>query len=157
MNPASTVKLLTTFAALDRLGPVYTWKTEIYGSGRTQGDVLEGDLIIKGYGDPKLTLERFWLLLRTVRQRGIRVIRGDLVLDRSYFAIPEDDPGQFDHQPFSPYNTGPDALLLNFKSVQIRLLPTGGGAVRVVSDPNPRSCSSSTGSATRVGRAGAIR
>ncbi|MGH8510387.1 MAG: D-alanyl-D-alanine carboxypeptidase/D-alanyl-D-alanine endopeptidase [Gammaproteobacteria bacterium] len=137
MNPASTVKLLTTFAALDRLGPVYTWKTEIYGSGRTQGDMLEGDLIIKGYGDPKLTLERFWLLLRTIRQRGIRVIRGDLVLDHSYFAIPADDPGQFDHQPFSPYNTGPDALLLNFKSVQIRLLPTGAGAVRVVSDPNP--------------------
>ena len=77
MNPASTVKLLTTFAALDRLGPAYTWKTEIYGSGRTQGEVLQGDLIIKGYGDSKLTLERFWLLLRTIRQRGIRVIRGD--------------------------------------------------------------------------------
>ncbi|MGH8587884.1 MAG: D-alanyl-D-alanine carboxypeptidase, partial [Gammaproteobacteria bacterium] len=80
MNPASTMKLVTTFAGLSALGPTYTWKTEVYRTGVQRGDILQGDLIIKGYGDPKLSLERFWLLLRGLRQQGIREIRGDLVL-----------------------------------------------------------------------------
>src|SRR3990172_203656 len=57
LNPASTIKLLTTFAALDQLGPAYAWTTEVYTTGTLQGDVLTGDLVIKGYGDPRLTLE----------------------------------------------------------------------------------------------------
>ena len=85
LNPASTIKLLTTFAALDQLGPAYRWTTEIYADGTLQGDVLNGNLVLKGYGDPRLTLENFWLMLRDLRARGVREIRGDLVLDRSYF------------------------------------------------------------------------
>jgi D-alanyl-D-alanine carboxypeptidase/D-alanyl-D-alanine-endopeptidase (penicillin-binding protein 4) len=92
MNPASTMKLVTTYAALELLGPSYTWKTEAYAAGNWQGDVLQGDLILKGYGDPKLTLEDFWLLLRRLRALGLREIRGDLVLDRSYFEAAEYDP-----------------------------------------------------------------
>ena len=85
MNPASTMKLVTTYAALELLGPTYTWKTEAYAGGTLQDGALQGDLILKGYGDPKLTLENFWLLLRRLRELGLREIRGDLVLDRSYF------------------------------------------------------------------------
>ena len=72
LNPASTIKLLTTFAALDQLGPAYQWTTEIYTDGQFQGDTLNGNLIIKGYGDPRLTLENFWLMLRNLRARGVR-------------------------------------------------------------------------------------
>ncbi len=122
-NPASTMKLVTTFAALDQLGPAYTWTTEAYATGTLQGDVLNGDLILKGYGDPRLTLENFWLMLRALRARGVRAIRGDLVLDRTYFAAENGDAARFDHEPTRPYNTPPDALLVNFKAVRLQFTP----------------------------------
>ena len=123
LNPASTMKLVTTYAALELLGPAYVWNTEIYGGGPLVNGVLNGDLILKGYGDPKLTIENFWLLLRNLRARGVRDIRGDLVLDRSYFAREEYDAARFDDQPTRPYNTGPDALLVNFKAVTVQFVP----------------------------------
>ncbi len=123
LNPASTIKLLTTFAALDQLGPAYQWATEIYADGTLTGDVLNGNLVLKGYGDPRLTLENFWLMLRNLRARGVREIRGDLVLDRSYFAREDADPAEFDNEPTRPYNTPPDALLVNFKALRLQFLP----------------------------------
>ena len=123
LNPASTIKLLTTFAALDQLGPAYRWTTEIYTDGTLAGDVLNGNLIIKGYGDPRLTLENFWLMLRNLRARGVRDIRGDLLLDRSYFAVDGGDPAEFDNEPTRPYNTPPDALLVNFKAMRLQFVP----------------------------------
>jgi D-alanyl-D-alanine carboxypeptidase/D-alanyl-D-alanine-endopeptidase (penicillin-binding protein 4) len=138
MNPASTMKLITTFAALELLGPAYTWKTEVYVGGPVAQGVLNGSLAIKGYGDPKLTLERLWLLLREVRARGVRVIRGDLVLDRSHFALPAADPGAFDGEPYRPYNVEPDALLLNFNAVRVHFVPEpADGRVRVYAEPHP--------------------
>ena len=94
MNPASTMKLVTSYAALEILGPTFTWRTEAYANGRVAGEVLEGDLVIRGMGDPKLTIENFWLLLRGLRARGLRDIQGDLVLDRSYYETQEDDAGR---------------------------------------------------------------
>ena len=79
MNPASTMKLLTTFAALDLLGPAYTWKTEAYLDGELKDGVLDGNLILKGYGDPKFTIEQFWLWLAELRSRGLREIRASVV------------------------------------------------------------------------------
>ncbi|MFI4922570.1 MAG: D-alanyl-D-alanine carboxypeptidase/D-alanyl-D-alanine-endopeptidase [Burkholderiales bacterium] len=135
-NPASTMKLLTTYAGLELLGPAFTWKTEFYALGTIEGEVLNGDLIIKGYGNPNLTLENFWLLLRDLRQRGIREIRGDLVLDRGYFTVLNTDPGQFDSEPYRPYNVAPDALLLNFKSIRLLFIPVAEKkTVKVVADP----------------------
>jgi D-alanyl-D-alanine carboxypeptidase/D-alanyl-D-alanine-endopeptidase (penicillin-binding protein 4) len=123
MNPASTIKLVTTLAALELLGPSYTWKTDFYADGALQGDTLGGDLIMRGTGDPKLTLENFWLMLRALRGRGLREIRGDLVLDRSYFAAADHDPASFDKEPARPYNVGPDALLVNYKSIRFHFVP----------------------------------
>jgi D-alanyl-D-alanine carboxypeptidase/D-alanyl-D-alanine-endopeptidase (penicillin-binding protein 4) len=138
MNPASTMKLVTTYAALELLGPAYTWKTEAYAGGNLQGSVLQGDLILKGYGDPKLTLESFWLLLRRLRASGLREIHGDLVLDRSYFEPVEYDPAKFDAEPTRVYNVGPDALLLNFKAVRFLFLPDADRkTVTVVAEPKP--------------------
>jgi D-alanyl-D-alanine carboxypeptidase/D-alanyl-D-alanine-endopeptidase (penicillin-binding protein 4) len=138
MNPASTMKLVTTYAALELLGPTYTWKTEAYISGSMQGDVLEGDLILKGYGDPKLTLENFWLLLHKLRALGLREIRGNLVLDRNYFEAAEDDPATFDGDPLRAYNVGPDALLVNFKAVRFLFVPDSERkSVTVIAEPKP--------------------
>jgi serine-type D-Ala-D-Ala carboxypeptidase/endopeptidase (penicillin-binding protein 4) len=138
MNPASTVKLLTTYAGLELLGPSFTWRTEAYADGPMRGDVLDGDLVLRGTGDPKLTIENFWLLLRALRARGLREIRGDLVLDRSYFATVPYDPGRFDNEPARAYNVGPDALLVNFKAIRFHFVPDPDGrSVRVIPEPDP--------------------
>jgi D-alanyl-D-alanine carboxypeptidase/D-alanyl-D-alanine-endopeptidase (penicillin-binding protein 4) len=123
MNPASVMKLVTTFTALELLGPAFTWKTEAYVDGEIKGGVLHGNLTLKGYGDPKITLESYWLLVRELRQKGLREIRGDLVLDRSYFSAGGHDPARFDDQPLRAYNVGPDALLVNFKTIRFILAP----------------------------------
>ncbi|HQZ45902.1 MAG TPA: D-alanyl-D-alanine carboxypeptidase, partial [Usitatibacteraceae bacterium] len=60
LNPASTIKLVTTFAGLDLLGPAYTFRTDVLAAGEISGGVLAGDLVLKGGGDPKLTYERLW-------------------------------------------------------------------------------------------------
>ncbi|MBI1174189.1 MAG: D-alanyl-D-alanine carboxypeptidase/D-alanyl-D-alanine-endopeptidase [Sideroxydans sp.] len=135
MNPASTMKLLTTYAALDMLGPAYTWKTEAYLGGKLEKGVLHGDLILKGYGDPDLTLEQFWLWLRDLRSRGLKEIRGNLVLDRSAFQLAPYDPSEFDNDPIRAYNVGPDALLLNFNALRLRYIPEGE-KVEVVAEPD---------------------
>lgn len=125
MNPASTMKLLTTFSALETLGPGYRWKTEVYLDGPLEKGVLKGNLVFKGYGDPKFTIEQFWLWLHELRQRGLREIRGDLVLDSSFFEALSHNPAEFDNDPNRAYNVGPNALLLNFNALHLRLIPNG--------------------------------
>ena len=123
MNPASTIKLLTTYAGLEILGPSYSWKTEAWLDGKLENGTLHGDLILKGYGDPKFTLEQLWLWLRELHGRGLREIRGDLVLDRSAFEPELFDPGAFDNDPTRAYNVNADALLLNFNAIRLHLIP----------------------------------
>jgi len=135
-NPASTMKLVTTDAALELLGPTYRWKTQAYAAGSQVGNVLQGDLIFKGNGDPKLVLENFWLFLRQIRAKGIRDIRGNIVLDRSAFDQNAYDPAEFDGDPMKPYNVGPDALLLNYKTLTFQFVPDADKRqVSVVLDP----------------------
>jgi len=138
MNPASVMKLVTTYAALELLGPAYRWKTEAWVSGPLRDGLLEGDLALKGGGDPKLDLEAFWMLLRSLRGKGLREIRGDLVLDRSYFERAPGDPGRFDGDAFRPYNVLPDALLVNYRSLRFAFAPEPErGAVRLYVEPRP--------------------
>ena len=135
-NPASVIKLLTTFAALETLGPTYQWRTEAYADGKMEGGILSGDLLLKGYGDPYLVTERLWLLQRDLRSRGLKVIDGDLVIDNSWFAREELDPGAFDGQPYRAYNVLPDALLVNFQSVNYTFRPDSArGRVEILADP----------------------
>jgi D-alanyl-D-alanine carboxypeptidase/D-alanyl-D-alanine-endopeptidase (penicillin-binding protein 4) len=138
MNPASVMKLVTTFAALELLGPAYRWKTEAYVAGTLRDGVLEGDLLLKGYGDPKLDYESFWMLLRALRGKGLREIRGDLVLDRSFFAPGSADPARFDGDALRPYNVLPDALLVHYKSLRFTFVPEPEReAVRIYVEPRP--------------------
>ncbi|SFE76022.1 D-alanyl-D-alanine carboxypeptidase/D-alanyl-D-alanine-endopeptidase [Nitrosomonas sp. Nm166] len=140
MNPASVMKLLTTYAGLELLGPAYTWPTLLYANGRMIEGVLYGDLIIKGYGDPKLDLENFWLLIHRLRQTGLHEIKGNLVLDHTHYDIPNGDPGEFDGQPYRTYNILPEALLVNYRTSTIHLFPhPEKNSVRAVIDPLPAS------------------
>lgn len=120
VNPASTLKLVSTLVALERMGPQFSWQTGLYSSGTVVDGTLRGDLYLKGSGDPKLTFERLWLLLRDLQAKGIHKIDGDLILDRSLFQIPTAQ-ADFDEQPERAYNVAPDALLLNFNALRLDL------------------------------------
>jgi len=135
-NPASVVKLVTTFAALQALGPAYQWRTEVFADGRLEAGTLQGDLLLKGYGDPYLVTERLWLLQRELRNRGLRSIEGDLVIDNTWFAREELDPGAFDGQTYRAYNALPDALLVNYQAVNFLFRPDARrGRVEILADP----------------------
>jgi D-alanyl-D-alanine carboxypeptidase/D-alanyl-D-alanine-endopeptidase (penicillin-binding protein 4) len=125
-NPASTMKLLTTLVALDVLGPAYRWKTDVYALGEVVDGRLDGDLLLKGYGDPFLVTERVWELVRRLRIEGINEIAGDLLIDDSWFEVADHDP--------RAYNVAPNALLMNFKVVRYWFKPDGTG-VDVTVDP----------------------
>ena len=119
VNPASTMKLITTYAALELLGPTYQWKTEFFTDGTLSNGVLNGNLYLKGGGDPKLNMEKLWLLMRDLRANGVRQVTGDLVLDRSHFVQPQlpafnDDGGDEN----APFLVRPDSLLVNLKALR---------------------------------------
>ena len=140
MNPASVMKLVTTFAALDLLGPEYRWRTDVYLDGPLVDGTLKGNLVIKGRGDPKITIEQWQALMRELRAKGLQRIEGDLVLDRSAFRLPVHDAAGFDSEPLRPYNVGPDAMLVNFKSVRFSFMPNAAndGVDVVVEPPLPQ-------------------
>jgi D-alanyl-D-alanine carboxypeptidase/D-alanyl-D-alanine-endopeptidase (penicillin-binding protein 4) len=130
------MKLLTTLVALDVLGPTYRWTTDLYALGALEDGRLDGDLLIKGHGDPFLVTERAWQMLRLVRQAGIHSIDGNLLIDDSHFEVPDTDPAAFDRQPLRAYNVEPNALLMNFKVVRYWFEPDHErNAVRVWVDP----------------------
>ncbi len=135
VNPASTMKLVTTYAALEMLGPTYQWKTEFYTDGTLSNGVLNGNLYLKGGGDPKLNMEKLWLLMRDLRANGVQTITGDLVLDRSHFIQPQlpqfNDDGGDENKPFL---VKPDSLLVNLKALRF-VARNDGGRVLVSVEP----------------------
>ena len=134
MNPASTMKIVTTLVGLDVLTPGYTWKTTFSTTSRIEGGVLQGPLYLRGSGDPKFVADHLQTAIKALRDRGIREIAGDILLDRTRFAGAAYDPAQFDGQALRPYNVGPDALLFNFKSVGFRFAPQPDNSVAVTID-----------------------
>lgn len=135
VNPASTMKLVITYAALELLGPNHQWKTEFYADGPLKDGVLHGNLYLKGGGDPKLNMEKLWLLLRDLRINGVRQVQGDLVLDRSFFVAPQlpafnDDGGDAN----KPFLVKPDSLLVNLKAQRF-ITRAEDGKVSIAMDP----------------------
>jgi serine-type D-Ala-D-Ala carboxypeptidase/endopeptidase (penicillin-binding protein 4) len=126
-NPASVMKLFTTYAALSQLGADFTWKNRVYTDGAVDNGILQGNLIVRGSGDPKLVLERIDELFKQVQAKGVREVRGDIVLDRGVFEVPDKNPADFDDEPLRPYNAVPDGLLLNFKSLIFYFSPDATG------------------------------
>lgn len=122
-SPASVLKLVTTDAALNLLGPAFRWKTPFYAAGPVRHGVLEGDLAIVGSGDPHLMSEDLWHVALRLRGLGLRRILGDVRIDRSLFDLPPHDPGAFDGDALAAYNAGPDAFLLNFGVMRLNFQP----------------------------------
>ena len=123
MNPASVMKLVTAFAAIDALGAAHTWTTRIATNGALENGILGGDLVIVGGGDPVLGFDRLWKLLYRLRALGVHTIRGDIVLDDGVLRLPAHDPHAFDGRGLRPYNSGPYGLLLHFNTVHLHLQP----------------------------------
>ncbi|MBW8899270.1 MAG: D-alanyl-D-alanine carboxypeptidase/D-alanyl-D-alanine-endopeptidase, partial [Massilia sp.] len=127
MQPASTMKLVTTLIGLEQLGPVFRGRTELRSSGNIVKGVLKGDLILRGGADADLSGEVLERMLQTLRNQGIRKIAGDLVLDRSLWTPARTDIGvpPFDESPEAYYNVIPDALMINKYMLQIDMRSTG--------------------------------
>ncbi len=134
LNPASAMKLVTTYAALELLGPAYRWRTEIYREGELVDGVLAGHLLIKGYGNPELMQQDIWRMLNELRQTGLREIRGDLLIDATYFAPESADPGRFDNEPYRAYNAQSSALVSNLNSTGFKFF-SDGSTVRIQPSP----------------------
>jgi serine-type D-Ala-D-Ala carboxypeptidase/endopeptidase (penicillin-binding protein 4) len=128
MQPASTMKLVTTVAGLDLLGPVFRGRTELRSTGEVAGGVLKGDLYLRGGADADFNEDALVHMLEKLRTAGIRKIDGDLVLDRTLFQPARPDLGAppFDEYPDAYYNLVPDALLLNMNMLRVTLDSTGG-------------------------------
>lgn len=126
-TPASTMKLIPTFIALDSLGADFRWHTQVFQTGVQIGGDLYGDLILVGSGDPKFTESKLRRLLYQVHKRGIRRVHGDIILDTSVFRKVGKDPALFDGQPLRPYNASPDGLLVQFNTLTIASQPQADG------------------------------
>lgn len=124
-NPASVMKLVTTWAALSSLGPDYVWRTRFLSDAKARLDAqgsLSGPLYIQAAGDPWLTLEDLWHTLRELRVRGVKNL-SEVVVDRSLFGEVAIEPGDFDAQPDRAYNASPDALLIDFGATRVVFHP----------------------------------
>lgn len=114
MQPASAMKVVTSAVALDRVGPNLRGYTELRTAALVQEGRLRGDLVLRGGADLELGLPQLWALMLELRESGVRVIEGDIVLDRNLFTPARMDIGvpPFDESPEFPYNVIPDALQL---------------------------------------------
>lgn len=122
-NPASVIKIVTTLAGLELLGSDFRWRTPVYADRNPEHGKLNGNLYLKGSGDPKFLAEHLWMLLIKLRDLGVQEITGDVVLDRSAFQIPAFDASEFDGEELRAYNQGPNALLLNFQALTYTVMP----------------------------------
>lgn len=136
MNPASSVKTVTTFAALESLGPAFTWRTELYALGPIENGVLQGDLLMKGGGDPFLVEDQLRGMLKSLQRAGVEHIAGNLVLDGSYFDASVTDADIIDNQAGRAYNTRPNAVIANFQAMTFYFYPHPNGSdVIIHTDP----------------------
>ncbi|HEY8265483.1 MAG TPA: D-alanyl-D-alanine carboxypeptidase/D-alanyl-D-alanine-endopeptidase [Steroidobacteraceae bacterium] len=137
-SPASTMKILPTWAALDLLGPAYAWKTRAWTDVPVVKGVLKGNLYLQGGGDPMLTIERWWRFVNDLRQTGLRVIEGDIVIDQTRFSALNERPEDFDGKFWKTYNVLPDAMLVNWQSSDFTIRPADdGNGVDITIQPYP--------------------
>jgi serine-type D-Ala-D-Ala carboxypeptidase/endopeptidase (penicillin-binding protein 4) len=85
LRPASNEKLATTYAALTALGPSFRIETDVLGEGQQEGATWDGNLVLKGYGDPALSFAQVNSLARQVAAAGIKHVSGRVLGDESWF------------------------------------------------------------------------
>jgi len=136
VNPASTMKLLTSWAALNRLGPGYRWKTAFRTTAPLENGVLRGDLYWVGSGDPRLDTPRLAEMLRQLRLRGVQRIEGRLLLDKHLYSNAGSAEG-FAGDADRVFTVPPDTHLLNLKVAWLRYGFDAGRPVVQLDPPLP--------------------
>lgn len=135
-KPASVIKVLTGWLVLEALGPEHRWATRAYLGGELRDGVLSGPLILEGGGDPRLVMERLWLFQHRMRQKGLRAIRGGLVIDDRWLPANEIPVSGFEADRHRAFSASPYALLMNFQSVRAVVEPDrAGNQVRARLEP----------------------
>jgi len=126
-TPASVAKIATTYAALLEFGADFKWPTQIFYTGKLKNGTLNGDIIIKAFGDPTLRAKDVKEFANKIASYGIRKITGNLVIDRSFFKNSAKISSGFDKNYVSEYNAMPDALMYNDHLSTIKITPTTKG------------------------------
>ena len=135
-KPASVIKVLTGWLVLEGLGPEYRWVTRVFLGGELHGGVLDGPLILEGRGDPRLVVERVWLLQQMLRQKGLRRINGPLVLDDRWLPADNAPVAGFEADRHRAFSASPYALLMNFQAIRVIVRPDPArGLVHARLDP----------------------
>ncbi len=111
--PASVAKIATAYAILLEFGKDFKWPTQVYYRGNIKNGVLNGDIIVKAYGDPTLNARDVKKFAQNIRSYGIRKITGSIIIDRSFFKNSPKINSGFDSNFVSEYNAMPDALMYN--------------------------------------------
>ena len=126
---ASTAKVVTTLAALDLLGPAYRWRTEAHLDGELVDGRLEGDLVIVGGGNARLSSDDLVEWFRAMQAQGLREIAGNIVLDRFAFQFNQQDEALVPRPgPERPHHSRPDALSLNDGVLRLQVQAVPGQA-----------------------------
>jgi len=133
-TPASVIKILSTYAAVLKLGFNYRWPTQFYTTGKIRNGVLNGDLLVKGFGDPTLSEKDLKNIVAEIKAKGIHKIAGNIVIDRSYFNVGTKDNSGFDKHTYSPYNAMPDAMMFNERVSTICITPRQNRVAKQVPD-----------------------
>jgi D-alanyl-D-alanine carboxypeptidase/D-alanyl-D-alanine-endopeptidase (penicillin-binding protein 4) len=136
--PASVIKLYTTYAALHTLGSNFKWPTKFYYKGRLSGGILKGDLIVKGYGDPTLSSKHLPSIVKQIKRKGIRRITGNIIIDRSFFNVGNQNSANFDENRHSPYNAMPDAMMFNERVSTVYVNPKRRSVTKATPDSSYR-------------------
>ncbi len=129
MVPASVAKIATAYAVLLEFGKNFKWPTQVYYSGKIKNGTLQGDIIVKGYGDPTLNANDLKSFAKKLRSYGIRAISGKLIIDRTFFKNSPKISSGFDKNYLSEYNAMPDALMFNDHLNKLEIIPSQNGVV----------------------------
>ncbi len=123
LNPASNTKIFTTAAALARLGSDFRYLTEVYVDAPPRDGVVEGNLTLRGHGDPSLVSERIWQMSNDLWHAGLREVKGDLILDDTAFDAVVEGPGWDQDRSDRAYMAPVSALSCNYSSFALFVAP----------------------------------
>jgi D-alanyl-D-alanine carboxypeptidase/D-alanyl-D-alanine-endopeptidase (penicillin-binding protein 4) len=125
--PASLMKLLTSYAALKKLGPSFVFTTRVFAAEQPVNGVISGDIWIKGSGDPFFVQEKALQLAQAIKNNGVRQINGGIFVDDSFFQPPSERIC-LDSDCIGAYNPVVSPAAIDFNTLTVKVtLPAKGG------------------------------
>lgn len=119
LSPASTIKLLTAYVALKKLGTNFRFKTQFLSNGVIRDGVLQGDLIVRGGGDPTLDSKEIFSFVQELKRFGLNKINGNILVDDTVFDEIIYDPDRIENRSDRPYDAPVGGLNFNYNTAKI--------------------------------------